>query len=796
MAIRKEKYIDIASKLGGQSVATRRSLTGRVFTTAPSISTRGIKTFYSADEVMDFFGKSSKEYKFAVKYFGFVSKTATTAEQISFCGWGSKAESENKDFRKFKMIVNSASSVSVTSEFDGSVKTYSSMNAALEGIGEYAIIDITLDTDICYIREADCLAGDSDTFNIGDKIYKSLINVTGMDELNKTSDWKLLNGLVINANQTVSFDLNGHIFGGYNHCFINYGTLSIYDSVGFGRAFTTNLSKWIRTESGKMRPHSSRYEEMVSRTYTSSAISTGKYDSVNGSNITRDTCEVVRNHGECTINGGWFGIAKCTTSPWLNETTWGNAIATYDDSMLTINAGYFTCVPHNNQGARLAQLSGIADSDRVLGYLDGSSEKTIVTQGLYYAYCGIVDCYASSRVLVNGGTFFGLFNDIFEVKGDGTSSTPDYGGVVIKGGSFYGGFTDETYVPTANYNRQSFLQASAPTKNVTPIITDANTIPTQGYNRSTSATVALTGSSAIVVDGGYFYDNVDVENTTLTQPPKKDNSLYSSSFFTGLVSIHNMDANFSFAAEFKTLTLDLSTHFATEKPVEALARIDELDDNFGSFCFMEALTPDEAREVAEWNAAKNFKYLYSLPVKVSNCKQILETVRDMSGTCYTLDKFDAFAEFMPMALFAATKYDRVNATKVFMYQQFDGERASVTTSQDADKYDAFDIDGQGTRFPVNYYGATQQAGSLINFYQDGYNADGLDTACYCNEIWLKDAISVELLNTFIALEKIPANNVGEAICRNAQLAEGVCGQDCGSCERMGECGIVWVLADG
>ena len=125
---------------------------------------------------------------------------------------------------------------------------------------------------------------------------------------------------------------------------------------------------------------------------------------------------------------------------------------------------------------------------------------------------------------------------------------------------------------------------------------------------------------------------------------------------------------------------------------------------------------------------------------------------------------------MPMALFAATKYDRANATKVFMYQQFDGEKPSVTTSQEADLYDAFDVDGMGTRFPVNYYGCTQQAGDLISFYQDGYNADGLDTACYCNEIWLKDAISVELLNTFIAMEKIPANVVGEAIVKNAIIS--------------------------
>lgn len=770
MAIREEKYIDIQSGVGARSQLTRRSLSGRVFTTSPAISNRGIVTFTNADDVMDFFGVASKEYQFAVKYFGFVSKSMTSPVQLSFAGWGTA--SEKKSWKTYTAIIKSPTSVEVTRESDGKKNYYLNIQSALEAIEDYAIIDITLDTDICYIRPYDCEyhADNDDVFGKGLLIYESLMSVTGMDTLTKTDDWKLLNGITIRKTHTISFDLNGHIFGGYYHCFVNYGSLSIYDTKGDGRAFTTNLNKYVLTEDGKKIPHSSRREDLVSgKTYTDSALASGQYVTPDGLHITRDTCEVVRNHGECTINGGWFGTAKCTTSPWLNETTWGNAIATYDDSLLTINDGYFTCIPHNAQGPQLAKMSGIEEKYRVLGHLTYAAEKNIIKNGGYYAYNSIVNCYSTSRVLVNGGTFFGLFNDIFEVKGGGNMGGYDYGGVVINDGKFYGGFTDEVMVLETNYSRQSMLQASAPTKCVKPIIVDPKQTPTQGINLNSTAkpTVSLEGSSVIIVNGGSFYDMVDVSGENITSPPKPTSQMYSSAMFTGLVSIHHCETNFDYAQEFSRLDLTLNTHYPTENPLEALARVDELDDDFGSFCFMELLTPDEARKIAEWNAAKNYKYLYSLPVTPSNCKDYLFTVRNLNGTCYTLDKFAAFAEFMPMALLAATKYDRANATKLFMYQQFPGESPSVTTSEEADLYDAFVVDSLGTRFPVNYYGCTQQAGNLVSFYQDGFNADGLDTGCYCNEIWLKDAIAVEIINTFMANEKIPANSVGEAIIRNS-----------------------------
>ena len=753
MAIRKEKYVDITSKLGGASVAARRSLTGRVFTASPALGFHQIAQFHDATEVMEFFGSDSKEYKFAVKYFGFVSKSATKAEMISFAGWGGSNNEAGRTYKTYDIAVNDATLTGggvVCVAETGEKTRFNTVYDALEHLGDDVIANITLNTNIVYVSSR--TAKDA-------ALMESLKSVTGMssftliprptksdgtalsdsdneDDFDDLICNKLINALVVGKNQIVNFDLNGHIFAGDTNCFVNLGSLTIFDSIGTGRAFTTSmaLNVYQTNANGKILttslPHSDRNDG------------------------TKATCEVSRNVGHLMVEGGWYGTAKCVLSPFVNETTWGNAISCQENSVTEINGGYFTTVTHF---ACANKLAGDTSRTTILGNYN-YSEQGKTTIATSQPFGSVVNVYKNGYLTVNGGTFFGLYDDAIEVIDfNDTTLSPEFGVVEVNGGSFYGGFSSGTFYPRSDskYTRSSMICAKGASDPFAVLPSATNSI----------------GGSCIVVNGGVFQDNIspyaEDGGTAVSSVP--DDANYSASHFTGFVHINKCTTNFTYDAEFEdeTYAKKFRPVERGEKPVEALARVDALNDNFGSFAFIDALTPEEAKEVAAWNASKNFKYLYSVPVTAENCKEVLETVRNLSGTCYTLDKYDATAEFMPMALFAATKYERANATKVFMYQQFDGEKPSVTTSQEADLYDAFDVDGMGTRFPVNYYGCTQQAGDLISFYQDGYNADGLDTACYCNEVWLKDAIAVELLNTFIALEKIPANNVGAAIVRNA-----------------------------
>lgn len=124
-----------------------------------------------------------------------------------------------------------------------------------------------------------------------------------------------------------------------------------------------------------------------------------------------------------------------------------------------------------------------------------------------------------------------------------------------------------------------------------------------------------------------------------------------------------------------------------------------------------------------------------------------------SLTFYTLQ----FPEMFPMMIEAATDYNQLNAVQNYEYQQVAGLTASVTTDASANVYDDLFI---------NYYGSTQQAGQQIAFYQKGYlqgevvSTNIIDMNAYVNEIWLKDAATVALMNALLSLKQIAANNSG------------------------------------
>lgn len=713
MAIRKSKYVDITSGIGGRDAVGRRNLGGRVFTMHPALAYQGVRSFGTADEVMNFFGSDSAEYRFAVKYFSFISKSITTPERISFASWGHA--NEDIGWKSYAVTVDMTGVT--TKDEDGKTSRYDSLNACLAEIKDNAIFDIVLQKDLVYISEATC----------DDAKHYAAVMECITDAPIVTADADLLTGLKIRPNQLVRLDLNGHAFSSDTYCVVNEGVLIVSDSKGYGRMFTTNLESKI----GEV-PHG------------------GVDRSASGSET---TTAAIKNLGSLAINGGWFGTGKHTTAEYMNSMNWGSAIACYDQSKTTINGGYFTTCTFSDQAVKVAADTGDAN-------IFTTKNGETVTQNYgedFHPAASVIALYNRAVMTINGGTVFGLANQLAEFVEDLNRTTPeDFGVLEINGGTFVYGFPGVNYIPETRFDGQAILKVSTMTALEPP----------------TKYPSGEHGYSVAHLKAGTFLDNISLLSTTggngrmIAATDERMPLLR----FTGRIVAGGISANFSFSDAFKTFRQDYALPVGDENPVDALARIDEADENFGSFAFIDDIGTENIGKVAAWNAAKNYKYLYSVRVTPDTCKDVLRAIQGVSGTVVTLDKFDAMAEFMPMALFAATKYDRVNASKVFMYQQFAGELPSVTTTAEADKYDAFDVDGLGTKFPVNYLGNTQQAGTLVRFYQDGYNVDALDTACYCNEIWLKDAILVALLNLFIAQEKIPANDVGVTMCEHSILS--------------------------
>lgn len=182
----------------------------------------------------------------------------------------------------------------------------------------------------------------------------------------------------------------------------------------------------------------------------------------------------------------------------------------------------------------------------------------------------------------------------------------------------------------------------------------------------------------------------------------------------------------------------------------------ELSDNFGSYAFI-GLTLDTSNiaEIGLWNSAQNFKFMFCGDVSATSYEAVVNVAKGYQGLaiCYQPYNDVLPAYLMPATIFASTNYDKVNGTVNYMYQQFPAQAVTVDTNALANTLDPLHI---------NYNGQTQKAGSKIEFFQDGFLADGTDMAVYANEIWLKDAIETEIINLEVASEKIPANDDGIA----------------------------------
>lgn len=183
----------------------------------------------------------------------------------------------------------------------------------------------------------------------------------------------------------------------------------------------------------------------------------------------------------------------------------------------------------------------------------------------------------------------------------------------------------------------------------------------------------------------------------------------------------------------------------------------DLSNNFGSFSFLSVLTNEQITEVAQWTQTQNIRYMFCQRVTPEDYAVVQPLVSTYDGVSLEYDAItdNSYSFIIPMAIMASTDYERVNGTVAYMYTQFAGMPVSVDTTSLSDTLD-------GLR--INYYGATQQAGQLVAFYQPGMLQGSVaDQGVYANEIWLKDAMTATFLNQLIATSKWPANSTGVAI---------------------------------
>lgn len=86
-----KRYVDITSVVGAAAAVSTRDLNARFYTSNHLVPTDSFVEFTSAADVGTYFGTDSDEYARAVFYFGWVSKSATTPNQLAFARWANAA---------------------------------------------------------------------------------------------------------------------------------------------------------------------------------------------------------------------------------------------------------------------------------------------------------------------------------------------------------------------------------------------------------------------------------------------------------------------------------------------------------------------------------------------------------------------------------------------------------------------------------------------------------------------------------------------------------------------------------
>ncbi|URG13033.1 DUF3383 domain-containing protein [Stenotrophomonas phage B2] len=188
---------------------------------------------------------------------------------------------------------------------------------------------------------------------------------------------------------------------------------------------------------------------------------------------------------------------------------------------------------------------------------------------------------------------------------------------------------------------------------------------------------------------------------------------------------------------------------------EAFIAAEEVSDSFGSASFGATnLDLGEAVELAEYVAAANVKYQQYWVVNRQNAEAWSAAMIGTASQGLILSTIAGqYKEALPMAILAATEFQRVNAAINYMFR-VPGVTwtPDVTSEQDANLYDSL---------RVNYYGETANAGQRFSFFQRGVLCGGptapLDMSVHANEQDLKAYNAAQLMALFLTSRRIPAN---------------------------------------
>lgn len=291
----------------------------------------------------------------------------------------------------------------------------------------------------------------------------------------------------------------------------------------------------------------------------------------------------------------------------------------------------------------------------------------------------------------------------------------------------------------------------------------ATAVPVTGLNFSTATT--LTQVATILQTALNALTDVQLKNSTVTFNTNTNQFVLTGSTTgsgTLSASATGLNSDVSGLLGWTTGGTVLVAGQAADTAAVAVAKSAGISNNFGSFVFCTPATPlqnTDIAAIAQWNDAQNNMYIYSVPTPLSNLATLYALVSGYSGCALNVlstTQANDYIEQSPCEILAATNYNAVNAGQNYMFYQFANRNITVTDDNTANTVDA----SRG-----NYIGATQNAGQILAFYQRGVlcggNTAAVDMNTYANEMWLKSAISSQLMSLFLNVPIVPASPIGQ-----------------------------------
>ncbi len=191
---------------------------------------------------------------------------------------------------------------------------------------------------------------------------------------------------------------------------------------------------------------------------------------------------------------------------------------------------------------------------------------------------------------------------------------------------------------------------------------------------------------------------------------------------------------------------------------DTLSDSTSLNNNYGSFSFIDSLTNDQIVEGAAFADGRNVEYVFEVPVTTINRAAISGLISGYASCNMMLSYPGQYHHLLHACVLAASNYEKPAASKNYMYQTDSRLTPSVKTDAEADANDALN---------VNYYGQTQEAGVDVSFLQKGRLTGGSSAptamGVHANEQWLKSYLKSQFLSMFLALEQVSADLVGQGI---------------------------------